>query len=271
MKYIKLTLCSLVFASNIYAQNSPINFETGGHGAAWTWTVFENNTNPPLEIIANPNPSGINVSNTVAKFTALDSGANWAGCESKQGVDLGTYTLSSANKIVTIMVWKSFISDVGIKLVTTSLGALPELKKPNTLINQWEKLTFDFTGYINNAIYSVEAVNQIVVFPDFMARNQDRVIYFDNITIGDGSATGISEVSTSNIHLGPNPSQNRLFNQSMYTLDHVEIYDILGRKVLSFAQVSKGESMNIQDLQQGTYVIKTKIQNQESFSRFLKK
>ena len=70
--------------------NGPIDFETGGYGANWTWTVFENSENPPsLEIVSNPNSSGINTSSTVAKFTALSSGAAYAGCESQHGSDIG--------------------------------------------------------------------------------------------------------------------------------------------------------------------------------------
>mgnify|MGYP003723545117 FL=1 len=55
----------------VLAQNSPIDFETGGYGATWTWTVFENGGNPSLEIVTNPNTGDINSSATVAKFTAL--------------------------------------------------------------------------------------------------------------------------------------------------------------------------------------------------------
>ncbi len=79
MKNINILLWMLM-ASLSFAQNGPINFEPGGQGANWTWTVFENSTNPPLEIIANPDPTGINTSATVAKFTALQGGNPWAGC-----------------------------------------------------------------------------------------------------------------------------------------------------------------------------------------------
>ena len=53
------------------AQNGPISFEPGEFGSTWSWTVFENIDNPPLEIVGNPDPSGINTSSRVAKFTAL--------------------------------------------------------------------------------------------------------------------------------------------------------------------------------------------------------
>jgi len=168
------------------AQNAPINFESGGFGANWTWAVFENDTNPPLEIIPNPDPSGINTSETVAKFTALQTGNPWAGTECAHG-DIGTFTLDSSNCIVKIMVWKPVVSDVGIKFVRPDGSALPEIKVPNTLTNQWEELTFDFSGRIGDP--NTIDQDQIVIFPDFDlgGRTQDNICYFDNITFSAGT------------------------------------------------------------------------------------
>ena len=81
----------MIVSGFLFPQNSPIDFETGGYGATWTWTVFENGSNPPLEIVTNPNTGGINSSATVAKFTALQAGQPWAGCESLHGSDIGTF------------------------------------------------------------------------------------------------------------------------------------------------------------------------------------
>jgi hypothetical protein len=74
------------------------------------------------------------------------------------------------------------ISDVGIKFAIASGGAQDEIKVANTLVNQWEELTFDFSGYIGLA----EAINidQLIIFPDFNARTTDTVVYFDSITFG---------------------------------------------------------------------------------------
>jgi hypothetical protein len=174
----------MLSASVGFAQNAPINFESGGYGASWTWTVFENATNPPLEFIANPSSTGINTSATVAKFTALQSGNPWAGCESVHGsTDLGGFVLDATNSLIKIMVWKPVISDVGLKLAAPTGWALPEIKVPNTLINQWEELTFDFSGYTNPPGTEGQ-YDQIVVFPDFnlAGRTQDNIVYFDNIT-----------------------------------------------------------------------------------------
>ena len=163
--------------------NGPIDFETGGYGANWTWTVFENSENPPsLEIVSNPNSSGINTSSTVAKFTALSSGAAYAGCESQHGSDIGSFKFDSNNSIVKIMVYKTVISDVGLKFVESDGEAQPEVKVANTKTNEWEELTFDLSGSIGKGKTGI--IDQIVIFPDFKDRSSDHIIYFDNISFG---------------------------------------------------------------------------------------
>jgi hypothetical protein len=183
-------LCLMLFASLTFAQNAPIDFEAGGNGAGWTWTVFENATNSTLEIVANPDPSGINTSATVAKFTALQAGNPWAGCESLHGSDLGPFVLDATTSTIKIKVWKSVISDVGIKLASPTGWSQGEVKVANTLVNQWEELTFNFSSFINPPA-SEGQLDQVIVFPDFDlgGRTQDNIIYFDDITFSDnGSA-----------------------------------------------------------------------------------
>ena len=164
------------------AQNGPISFEPGEFGSTWSWTVFENIDNPPLEIVGNPDPSGINTSSRVAKFTALQGGMPYAGVESAHGMDLGTFTLSPANCIVKIMVYKSVISNVGIKFATASGASTGELLVANTLINQWEELTFNFTPIIG--LPSSNGIDQLIVFPDFQNRTSTNICYFDNVSFG---------------------------------------------------------------------------------------
>ena len=56
----KILLVIMIVSGFLFAQNSPIDFETGGYGATWTWTVFENDNNPSLEIVTNPNTGDLN-------------------------------------------------------------------------------------------------------------------------------------------------------------------------------------------------------------------
>ncbi len=95
--------------------------------------------------------------------------------------DLPTFTLDASNAIVKIMVWKSVISDVGLKFETADFGSTGEIKVANTVVNQWEELTFDFSGKIGEPTST--DITGFIVFPDFNdARPVDNVVYFDNIT-----------------------------------------------------------------------------------------
>jgi hypothetical protein len=198
MKKIITTSLFILIASIGFSQNAPINFETGGQGASWTWTTFENASNPSLQIVNNPSSGAPNTSSSVAKFTALPGGKPWAGCESAKGAtpDIGTFTLTASNAIVKMMVYKSKISDVGIKFVKNDNSAIPEIKVANTKINEWEELTFDFTSKIGSP--EASNITQIVVFLDFYSGAADRtdttVSYFDNITFNAGAPLQVPTV-----------------------------------------------------------------------------
>ncbi|TRO67521.1 hypothetical protein [Christiangramia sabulilitoris] len=174
----------------------PVDFETASNGgASANWTVFENVDNPALEIIANPDMTG-NASATVAKFTARQDGQPFAGTITQL---TNPFTLDASNAIVKMWVWKSKISDVGIKFENATQGSTGEIKVANTKVNEWEELTFDFSGVIGDP--NNTNITGLVIFPDFEDRAAESVSYFDNITLnsttGGGSGGGDPVVATS--------------------------------------------------------------------------
>lgn len=241
-----LVICGLVSTS---AQNIPIDFEENGNGADWTWTTFENDTNPPLEIIDNPDASGINTSSTVAKFTALQTGQPFAGCETMIGADIGNFTIDASNSTIRIMVWKSVISDVGIKLVRADGFSLGEITIPNTVTEEWEQIEFDFSSHIGNNY------DQIVIFPDFNARQSDNIIYFDNVYGEVAMPTSTREVEAAQITLSPNPATNSISINSSAALSRYEIYSVTGQ-LLHFKENVDDTTVNIADLPKGMYLLK---------------
>ncbi|TRW26543.1 T9SS type A sorting domain-containing protein [Flavobacterium zepuense] len=184
MKKIYFTFLPPLAAIATCNAQQDMNFEPAGVGSAYTWNVFENDTNPALEFVANPSATGANTSATVAKYTTLITGNPWAGTETNHDNGMADFVLDAEHSTIKIMVYKSVISDVGIKLVTPSGAALPEIKISNTLINQWEELTFDFSSQIG---WFAEPFDQIVVFPDFSPnpRTYGTITYFDNIVFGE--------------------------------------------------------------------------------------
>ncbi len=182
---IFMTMLILIMSTYMFAQYQTVDFETGGLGAEWGWTVGENGDNPPLEFVSNPSASGVNTSATVAQFNARAAGMSWALCYTD---DINTFEFNASNSTLSIMVYKTVISPVALKFEG---GSTPvEVQVTNTVTNQWETLTFDFSSAIGSAY------GRLVVIPDFVDRTEDRVIYFDNIVIPTGNTNPPAEPET---------------------------------------------------------------------------
>lgn len=263
MKHLVAFTFLASFALFASAQNAPIDFEPGGNGANWTWTVFENDDNPPLEIVANPDPTGLNTSSTVAKFTARAAGQPFVGCETLHGAGIGTFTIDTSNAIIKILVYKTVISDVGIKLVRSDNWSLGEIKIPNTKVNEWEQITFDFSSHLGNTY------DQIVIFPDFQARSSDRVIYFDNVYGGVSTGTAIADPVSHAISIYPNPAKSRISIRSDQLVEKVEIFDLAGGLQLSQQATGTVSDHDVSTLAAGIYLVKTFSENQSTVNKLL--
>ena len=222
-----------------------IDFESTGFGANWVWTTDNNYTDPPLEMVANPNTGGANNSSTVAKFTSTTAGDPWALTYTD---NIGSFTFTEANSMVTIMVRKSKVSDVGLKFEGPG-GIYKEIKISNTLTNgDWEQMSFDFSSEIGNTF------NRFVVIPDFDdSRFQDHVSYFDQISFGNQTA-GFDDYAINIVKMYPNPANSIVnFSSPSNEVLEVAIYDMLGKQVLRSDRVQS--QLNISSLHPGMYFV----------------
>ena len=172
-----MTLLFIAMISYVGYSQSTIDFETGGAGATWTWTVDQNDTNPALEFVANPNTIG-NTSAITAKLTTKSAGQAWALAYSD---GIGNFTFDANNSLVKMWVRKNVATDVAVKF-EIPMGINKEVKATTTVTNgDWEELSFDFSSVIGST-YS-----RIVIIPDFLARSSDNIVYFDQITFNAGT------------------------------------------------------------------------------------
>ena len=163
-----LSLSFLFITVSMFAQTPYLDYETSGNDLAWT--IFSQGTGGMYDVVTNPDKGGINTSDSVAMLTVGIDGDPWAGVFSTDFPDM---TLDNTNCIITVMVYKDTISNFNLKLEPPNV----DHNVPNTLINQWEQLVFDYTADIGTTVQT------LTIIPDFQlpTRYHASVNYWDNI------------------------------------------------------------------------------------------
>lgn len=155
-------------SDNLPATLSIEDFE----GTAPEFTVFGNIAD--IEVISNPDQSGVNTTAKVAQLTKSAGSETWAGAyfELDSPLDLDNYSK------IKVKTWspKSGIV-VKAKLENQDVSVEYEVDATNTSENAWEELVYDFSG-APEADYV-----RVVIFFDFGNPGDDSVYYFDEFEL----------------------------------------------------------------------------------------
>ena len=167
MKPLYYLFIFLFIPVSMFAQQPYIDYETLGNN--WVYNIFSQGTGGMFDVVANPDPSGINTSDSCAMLIIGSDGDPWAGVWCSDFPDL---TLDATNSIITVMVYKDVISNFNLKLEPPNV----DHNVPNTVINQWEQLVFDYSADIGTTVQT------ITVIPDFSdPRTAGSTNHWDNI------------------------------------------------------------------------------------------
>ncbi len=247
----------VTFTTAVAPVLSTIDFETVGQD--WSWQSFSNGDGDPIitPMVTNPSSTGVNTSAHCAKFVVNASASPWAGLWSEKTAPI---TFNSTNCKVKLMAYKSVISNFDVKFEGAA-GLNFEKLVPNTLINQWEELTFDFSSQIG------KTVTRLVIIPDFpAARTAGSTNYFDNISFNSIN-TGINEIESNNVRLYPNPVHNELNISSDLEISQIEIRNLVGQTV----KLSTTNTVDLSKIPTGNYFVSVKLANgQISNQKFIK-
>lgn len=134
-KQLTLLFTLLGFVS-VYGQSLPINFESNITTA--DFIDFDGGT---AAVIDNPQSNGINTSNKVAQIIR-DGGQIWAGSKIALEANLDFTTMNS----ITMKVFTTAPVGTIVKFKLEGGGASTERDVQTTRSNEWETLTWDFTG-----------------------------------------------------------------------------------------------------------------------------
>lgn len=182
----------IVFIDNVYFWRTPsvfnevpVNFEDPN--LDYTFFGFgDPNFGPiPTAIIANPDPSGINTTNTVVQIDKPSGSQVWAGASMPLANPID---FANNGTTLTIKVW-SPRANVPILFKTEDVNSPPdnngnpsvfaEVIATTTVANQWEELSFDMTTFAGFST-SIDYGN-VIIFPDFNSTGQGETFYFDDI------------------------------------------------------------------------------------------
>ncbi|MCR9288201.1 MAG: hypothetical protein NXI23_12550 [Bacteroidetes bacterium] len=135
-------------------------------------------------VIANPNPSGINTSGSVGDITKPFGAQSFAGCFSTSSAPV---VLSGGADEICIDVHMDHIGNLALKLEASSNGGPNWITTvANTKINEWEQLCFPVAANSIEGPFSPATgfdYNTFVLFFDFLSPADGKTSYFDNMVV----------------------------------------------------------------------------------------
>ena len=132
------------------------------------------------EVVDNPDATGANTSARVVKLNKSAGSEVWAGAV----IELGDAIDFTDEQQLSVKVWSPAAgTPVLLKLENGSNGDLfAEVTETTTVANQWEELTFDFSGADLSVAYS-----KVVIFFDFGNSGTGADYYYDDIMTTGGA------------------------------------------------------------------------------------
>ena len=205
-----------------------------------------------FEVVDNPTPAGINTTTKVGKFVRAANAEVYAGMYADLDVPLDF----KGTKTIKVKVLMNHIGNFTIKLEASQTGAdALQAIVPNTKINQWEELTFNFAVAPDNAEYK-----RLTVFfdLDIPVTGANVTSYFDDIVVGTGACTTVGTFApqVSLLAVSPNPVSDQLRINNLEGFERLELSNLLGQRVVSAnTQGNQSLDLDVSQLPAGVYVL----------------
>lgn len=236
------------------------DFETSATSLP-TWTYFANGSenNNSVQIVDNPNKSGINTSNTVAVFTEAPDSETFAGAFA----DPSAPVLLSADRTVRMKVLADEAHTFVLKLEQAIAPA------PNsgdnlamyTTPGQWQELTWDFSKTQGGAdIPAGSQFRRVTVIPNFgVTPTETKSYYFDDLTMSTacGMSTSIFDpVKVEALKVYPNPAYNEIVVEGSENIHQFVVMNAMGQKMAIVQTTGQSNlSITLSHLDKGMYIL----------------
>jgi len=234
-----------------------INFDDAAF-ISTNWHFFPADDSGEFALVDNPDPSGINTSANVGKAVEkASSGQPWQGMYT----DLPAPIHFGSDKIVKMKVWSPQITTVTMKiehpLTPGAPGSSGDVTVPNTKVNEWEELSWDFSA---TPITDDGEYNRVTLIFDINnIPAEDVVYYFDDVSLTGGECGTVSTsgpIRPGELTISPNPVKDNLQIDELGRISRLDIYNLFGQRIASVsAGNSNSTSVSVSELFQGTYIL----------------
>jgi hypothetical protein len=241
-----------------------------------SWKFFPADDSGEFELVDNPDPSGINTSAKVGKAVEkASSGQPWQGMYT----DLPAPIHFGTDKIVRMKVWSPQVATITMKiehpLTPGAPGSSGDVTVPNTVANEWEELSWDFSS---TPITDDGEYNRVTLIFDINnTPATDVVYYFDDVALTGGECATVSIGNGPNaprpLTISPNPVVDELRIDDLGHVARLDIYNIYGQRIASTWTGSASSTyVNVAALQAGAYILNGYSSKGEllAVSRFVK-
>jgi hypothetical protein len=96
-------------------------------------------------------------------------------------------------------------------------------------------------------------------------------VYMDNIYFNVEDTAGLNGVKASKFVMYPNPVKDVVTLQAGNTIEKVTVYNMVGQQVLEVLPNMNAVTLNVDQLQNGVYLVKTTVNGAVSTQKFIKK
>ena len=156
----------------------------------------------------------------------------------------------SESESISIKTW-SPKADIPVRLkLEGSAGEVLELDVNTTVTNQWETLTWDFTGQTGEVEWLT-----VVLFFEFVVDlpGDGSTYYYDDIQVADAPLS-INDNLISSVVSYPNPVINTWNVQADKAITDIVIYNLFGQRIMSISPNMKNISLNMSEFKSGMYL-----------------
>lgn len=213
-----------------------------------SFVQFNTENDMQYEVVANPDKSGINMSDSCGKV--VTTADNWELLKSDT-IDVA-FNFEEYGYKFKMKVYAPAVGDVYFK-VENKLGTVAkEVQLYCPVSNMWYELEFDFSELLPAS----NTMQHIIILFDANSTVAGDTWYFDDIQgPGEDVASSVFEVNSVSRMIYPNPVQDILYFKEALNNDIVSIVSLSGAEV--FSRKISGNTIDVSGLNmtKGTYII----------------